>query len=210
MMGARNKGFTALEMMLSIALLTIIVGAVWVLADALGQASNDQEAVITTQGSVTGAMLKIVRELRQASDASIAWTPDNRLTALTYQVAEDVDGNGTAVDVGGFLELGPQRTITRDINDVNNDGQTLTQLVLIVNGNFREVLMNGMMIDEDADNDNVLDGTEDTNFNQRLDRGVLFENTATGIRVTLQAQRQMNPRSRPMLSTMVEVVNPRN
>ena len=203
-----NKGYTMLEMMLSISLMTIVIGALWVLADSLETTSQDQEAIISTQGEVTTAMMRISRELRSASFSTIPWGADDTLTAISYQVAEDVDGNGVAVDVGGNLELGAARRIFADTGDANNDGRT-DQVLLFSNNNFT-VLMNNLMPDEDVNDNDVLDAGEDTNFNNRLDRGVLFTNTGTRVQVMLQAQRQAGPRARPMLSTMVETIDPRN
>lgn len=205
---ANNKGYTMLELMLSISLLSIIVGALWVLADSLDRTSKDQESVISTQGEVTGAMMRVSKELRNAAFSSMNWVGSNTSTSLTYQIASDVDGNGTAVDAGGNLELGAPRTIQRDTADANNDGRT-DQLILI-NGGQVSVLANNLKIDEDTNNNGVLDNNEDTNFNNQLDRGILFTNTGTAIQVTIQAQRQAGPQSRPMISTMVETINPRN
>jgi hypothetical protein len=147
-------------------------------------------------------------ELRQSARASIVWNALPGPT-ITYRRAEDLDGNGTAVDVGGFLELGPLKTIQRDVGDANGDGRTTTQLV-VIEGTDVTVLANGLLENEDVNANGILEASEDGNNNGVLERGVWFEPFGAGIRITLQAQRSPGPRSPVMTSQLVEIVVPRN
>lgn len=203
-----NGGMTLIELMIVMAILTIVLGTLFVLGDNLQRSVATQEARVTTQDDVRIAMQRIMRELRQSARASIPWnTLPN--TSISYRRAEDLDGNGTAVDVGGFLELGAQRTIQRDTNDANGDGLTTTQLV-IIDGNQVTVLANGLLENEDANADGILSAGEDSNNNGVLERGVWFEPVGSGMRITLQAQRSPGPRNQIVTSQLTEIVVPRN
>ena len=204
-----DEGMTLIELMIVVAILASVLGLLFVLGDNLQRSVAAQEAKVTTQDDVRLAMQRIMLELRQSARASITWnTMPN--SAITYQRAEDLDGNGTAVDIGGFLELGPQRTIQRDVNDANGDGRTTTQLVMI-EGAVATVLANGLLEDEDVNANGILEASEDINGNGALERGVWFEPFGVGgVRITLQAQRSPGPRNPVMTSQLVEIVVPRN
>lgn len=205
----RSEGMTLLELMMVMFVMTVVMGMLYTLAGNLGNAVAAQESRITTQDDLRNAMLFLGRELRQASQASIQWGA-LPAQAISYQRATDADGNGLAVDQGVFLELTPVRTIQRDVNDLNGDGRRNDQLIMIENG-VVTVISNGLLVNEDLNANGALDGNEDTNFNNQLDRGVWFQVSGTnGIQITLQAQRQSSPRINPQMSSLTEVVVPRN
>ncbi len=203
-----EEGMTLIELMIVVAILTSVLGLLFLLGDNLQQSVAARETKVATQDDVRVAMQRIMLELRQSARASIPWNTLPGET-ISYQRAEDLDGNGTAVDIGGFLELGPQRTIQRDVNDANGDGRTTTQLVVIEGANAT-VLANGLLENEDANANGVLDAGEDENNNGVLERGVWFESVGTGLRITLQAQRLPGPRSQVVTSQLTEIVVPRN
>jgi prepilin-type N-terminal cleavage/methylation domain-containing protein len=204
----RRDGFTLLELTVSMAVLTMVMGVLFALATGLAQSTKLQQAKITADDDARNAMMFLVRDIRQASSSSI---PPGTLpgSVLFYQVADDVDGNGTAVGVGGNLELSPMRTLMRDLADINGDGLTDTQLVM-VEGTEARVVGNGLLPDEDINNDGVLDPGEDANSNGRLERGLWFEQAGRGIRITVQTQRLADPRGLQLSSSLIETVVPRN
>lgn len=204
----RDEGMTLLELVMVVTILTSVLGLLFLLGDNLQRSVAAQEAKVATQDDVRMGMQVLMRELRQSARSTIPW---NTLPAgqIVYRRAEDVDGNGTAVDVGAFLELGAQKTIQRDLDDANGDGVTATQLV-ILGGNTVQVVANGILANEDVNGNGVLDGSEDTNRNGVLDRGVWFEPFGNGLRVTLQAQRRPGPRNSLVTSELAEIVVPRN
>lgn len=204
----RLNGFTLLEMMVSITILTLVGGALYVLSFNLAQAARIQETKTTTADDAQNAMLFLERELRQAATSSINWAglPGQQ---LRYRVATDVDGNGTAVDASGFLELSGVRTIGRDTNDLNNDGLTLTQLIWTDGVNVR-VIANGLALNEDLNNNGVLDPGEDRNSNGRLERGIWFAPANPGMVVTVQTERMADAQGTRMVSEVREVLVPRN
>ena len=187
-----NKhGFTLLELMISIAVLAIVSGALYTASMVLTQAAQSQEAKTTTIDNAQSGMMLMVRNIRQASANSINWN-DLPGPVLTYRAAQDVSGNGTAVDIGVNLELGPVRTLTRDVNDLNGDGITDSQLVLVEGGQAR-VITNGLLPDDGV-----------------LNRGLWFEQVGRGVRITLQTEQDVLHQSLPMRTTLVETVVPRN
>ena len=204
----KNRGFTLLELMVSIAVLTIVSGALYTASMTLTQAARSQEAKTATIDHVQGGMLLIARNIRQASSASVNWgaLPG---PVLSYRAAADIDGNGTAVDIGVELELGPVRTLTRDVSDLNGDGVTDTQLILVEDGQVR-VIANGLLLDEDLNQNDVLDAGEDTNQNGVLDHGIWFRQAGQGVRVTLQCEQATMVQGRPVNTGLFETVFPRN
>ena len=194
--------------MVAVAILTVVMGMLFGLSLSMAQASRNQEARMTAVDEARRGMQALIRDLRQSATSSVGW---NGLPGpvLTYQMAQDLDGNGLAVDTGANLELGPQRTVGRDTNDANNDGLTNTQLI-VVDANGARVLANDLMIDEDANGNGALDAGEDSNWNGRLDRGLWFERQGRGIRVTIQAELTPGPDGAPVNSVLRDVVVPRN
>ena len=185
----RNYGFSLLELMMAMAILAVVSGMLLMLTISMGSATQTQEAKITTGDEARSAMLQVVRQVRQASRASI---PAGSLPGpvLTYRVAQDVSGNGVAVNPAVALELGPVRTIER--NDDNP-----TQLIM-TEGNNVTVLANNLMLDGANNNP------------AGFDRGIWFEQVGRAIRITIQSQRVVDASGRVIESTMVETVLPRN
>jgi len=205
----KRTGFTLVELMVAVAILSIVMAILFVLATTLGEASQVQEAKITTVDDARDGMLRLVRNLRQAAVMSINW-PGLPGETLTFRAATDVDGNGTAVDVGVELELTGIRTLSRDLTDLNGDGLTVTQLIM-EEGGQATVITNGLLPNEDANANDTLDAGEDLNFNGFLDRGLWFEPVGRAIRVTIQTQRaSAAPQGIPITTTLFETVAPRN
>lgn len=205
----RCQGMTLIELMIVMAILSSVLGLLFLLGDNLQRSAVSQGLRVQTQDSVRVGMQLLARELRQGAISSINYAalPSG---SITYRRAEDADGNGTAVDVGQYLELGPQKTIQRDLADANNDGETVTQLIATDGVNVK-VIANHILPNEDINADGVLDAGEDTNANGVLDRGVWFETLGNGtIRITLQAEESPGPRDALVTSQLVEIVVPRN
>ena len=203
-----NHGMTLLEIMITVTVFTVVVGMLFVISNSLSAATTAQDSRTFTQDEARNAMQIIVKDLRQAQAGSINWATLPGAT-ITYRVAADVDGNGTAVNNGGFLELSPVHTITRDTTDLNHDGRTTNQLIF--NDGVRvRVLTNDLLVSEDTNNNGVLDGTEDRNGNRVLDRGIWFQASGNGVQVLLQTQRRPTPQSALVNSTLRETVVPRN
>ncbi len=203
-----KRGMTLLEIMVSVAVLSLVLAMLFTLATMLGNAVSTQEAKIATEGEARTAMMRLVRDLRQSARMSIDWSTLPS-TTLTYQVAVDLDGNGYAVDAVNDLELSPPRTVGRDLTDVNDDGVTNDQLI-VSDGASVQVWANGLLPDEDVNGNGTLDAGEDANGNGALDYGVLFEQFGRGLRVTVQTQRTADARGLEIDSSFREVVVPRN
>ena len=200
-----QAGMTLIEVMVSVSILVVVIGAIFGLATALGDAATTQFAKTNASDEARKGMLYVVRDLRQSADFSISGLP---AASITYRMATDLDGNGTAVDVGGNLELDAARTITRDLEDLNGDGFGETQLVRI-DGATVQVLANGLAGDEDTNGNGELDTGEDTNNNGVLDRGIWFERIGGSIQIALQT-RGRNRQGHELMSNMSTVVVPRN
>lgn len=188
----RNRGFTLTEIMVSMMVLTIISGVIFSFALAMGASVRTQESQVTASDDARLAMMRIVRDLRQAARRSIDWSA-LPATQISYRVAVDLDGNGLAVDQSGTLELSPVRTLRRDVDDLNGDGLTDAQL-LSVEGDEVRVLANTLIPPAAQGNP----------------QGLWFEQAGLGVRVTLRTERASSPQDPPMRVVLTEVITPRN
>lgn len=203
-----KRGMTLLEVMLAVALFTMVMGTLFMLSQSLGEAVRREDARVTALDASRVGRQAVVSELRQAARMSINW---NELPgpSISYRIAVDSDGNGSAVDVQGNLELSGSRIICADTADANGDGIGATQLVLIDGDNVR-VLANNLALNEDRNGNGDLDAGEDRNGNGRLERGVWFEPQGNRIILTIQTQHRPGPREAPRVSTVTEILSPRN
>lgn len=198
-------GMTLLETMFAVSIMTIVVGTLMALGTVLGDTARVQEEKTAAFDEARRALTYMVRDLRQAARSSLSDLP---FSDITYQVAADLDGNGSAVDMGGSLELTALRTIARDVEDLNGDGLTDSQLVL-AHGDTVMVLCNRLMTDEDINENGELDDGEDANDNGEFDRGIWFEQVGGSVMVGLQTYGRS--RQGHLLTTSVTAtVYPRN
>lgn len=200
-----NAGMTLVEIMMATFILTMVMGILFSLAIGLGDTAAMQDARITTGDEARAAMMGIARDLRQAANSSITGIPGK---SISYRVATDADGNGSAVDVGSNIELSSIRTIQRDLADANGDGVRGGQIVRIVDGTAT-VLANDVIDDEDTNANGILEGGEDANGNGQLDRGLWFERDGSSIRITIDTQ-NVSRRGHHILTRLTETVFPRN
>jgi type II secretory pathway component PulJ len=203
--GGRQAGFTLLEMMMVVFLLTAVLGVLFSISLSITDVSIFQMNKSAASDEARRGIEFLSRQLRNASKSSVSALP---AATISFQVARDLDGNGSAVDHSGNLELSPAITVCRDTADANKDGVTTTQLVM-KDGTKTTVLANNLLPDEDKNGNGVLDAGEDTNLNGLLDHGVWFEKVGNAVRITLQTKATTR-RGNIITSTLVETVLPRN
>jgi prepilin-type N-terminal cleavage/methylation domain-containing protein len=204
----RKSGVTLLELVVSMAIMSIVAVVLVMFAQSLAQASQVQEAKVRAHDESRLGLMVMSREIRQAARSTVNWGALPGQT-LTFQIAQDLDGNGYGVDVSGNLELSAQRSIGPDTTDANNDGRTTDQLIL--NDGVRViVLANGLAQNEDANANGALDAGEDLNNNGRLERGIWFAVQGTGIQVTIDAERMWSPQGGFLQSSLTRILTPRN
>jgi hypothetical protein len=222
-----------IEMMFALAIFSLVMLMLLTLSLSMGSAARFQDAKIQTQDDARTGMMILIRDVRQSARTSINWAslPNN---TIRYRVAEDVDGNGLAVDADNNLETGPLITVGVDTTDLNGDGETTSQLIW-TDGATTQVLANGLVdttedlngnnrldasedvngngvLDpgEDTDGDGVLDGDEDVNGNGRLDQGFLVRPVGTGLLFTIQTQRPTDTAGTNVTTAFSEFIVPRN
>jgi len=204
-----RMGFTMIEMMVALAIFTVVILMLMTLSMSMASAARLQDAKITTQDDARTGMMVLTRNVRQASRTSINWGALPSST-ISYRVAMDNDANGFAVDSNNDLELGPVITVGVDNADLNNDGETTSQLIW-TDGATVDVLVNGLMdTTEDTNGNNVLDAGEDTNGNGNLDQGLLVQSISSGVLITIQTQRPIDASGTNITSRFSEFVVPRN
>lgn len=201
----RPSGFTLLEILLAVSIMVIVIGSLSGMAIGLGDTARVQGIKTDSGYQARRGMIYIVRDLRHSALSTVVGPPG---ATINYRVAEDLDGNGTAVDISGDLELSPVRTIGRDLADLNGDGLTGTQVILQTEDGI-EVMATDVLPNEDLNNNGVLDTGEDINGNGILDRGIWFERNGSLIEVTIQAGATTR-RGRIITFNLTEVVRPRN
>lgn len=187
---SNRKGMTLVEVMVSSAILTMVVGMLWGVMFSIQNSIHLEDSQIIAHDDTRNAMMMLVKELRQAVGDSISADefPSNQ---IQYRVVTDLDGNGWPVDSSGNIEVSPIKTIMQDLDDLNEDGFTSTQLVLTIEGSDTiRVLANDL----------------------EPDNGVEFDLMAdNAVRVTLTSERPTDPTEKRTLTfSLVETVAPRN
>jgi prepilin-type N-terminal cleavage/methylation domain-containing protein len=203
-----NRGMTLLELMMAVAILTVVMGALFGISLSMTDTQQVQESKAVANDEARRALQQIIPDLRQAARSSINWA-DLPGQVVTYRVATDLNGNGVAVDAGGNIELSPERTIQRDVDDLTGDGFTETQLVLITGDTPRVIANNISPWNEQPDANGVFGPAQDLNGNGRLDRGFWVEPRDGGLEVSVQADVRTR-RGHIMSATLTEFVVPRN
>lgn len=207
----REGGFTLIELMVSMAALAIAMTMLYGAAASMASIAGTQDSLVMLNQEARQAMNTITRNLRMATTTSIL-VPDGGggfapltnvpATQLQYQRVDDMDGNGVALNQDLSVGLTQPFLITRDLNDLNGDGLTLTQLVRIdqTTNQIVEVLAN-----------HVSPVVATGNFYDAANGGLLFQNIGGGaIQVTLIMRHQPSPTSPTMVVRLDEVVSPRN
>lgn len=194
----KKQGMTLLEVMFAVTIFTLVMAVLYSLSMGFARASEMQEIKITTNTEARRALQTLAPRLRQASRQTVnrGALPGD---VLTFMMADDVNGNGSAVNVNGDIELVGPVTIQRDANDVNGDGETMTQLVMIF-GNEVRVLANDLMPGQaaaGAGND-IPDGV-----------GFWVAPRGNGYEVTVRPQ-GITQRGQNLSTIMTEFIVPRN
>ncbi len=211
---APRAGFTLLEMMMAIAILAIVMGALFGLWLGISDTAVVQDAKAITSDESRRALGRLVPLVRQAGRMSINWD-ELPGEVLRFRMATDLDGNGTAVDSGGNLELGPEVTVQRDLDDLNEDGHAGDQLVMVTTDPATgqptaTVLANDLvLVNETVDGEGVLGPEQDLNGNGRLDRGFWVEPLEAGLLITVGAERESR-KGHAITTALTEFVTPRN
>lgn len=104
-----TQGFTLIELVFVVGIMTIISGALLSSFLSLEKSMDVAEAKVLTTDNTRIAMMVMIRELRQANAAT--YSVDQVTDILSYVVAVDLDGNGWPIDSAGNVEYSPVRTL---------------------------------------------------------------------------------------------------
>lgn len=196
-----QSGVTLLEMMFSVAILTTVMGVLFSLSLGIGDTARIQDVKATSNDEARRALLAVVPRLRQAQGTSVN-TDEMPGDVLTFNMAVDIDGNGSAVNVSGNLEVGTLVTIQRDSADANGDGVGAEQLVM-TQGNVITVLANNLSPDPGpAPVEDGVEAAENT-------AGFWVEEQAGGVLITIRTQ-GTSRQGHVIRQQFTELVNPRN
>lgn len=192
-----RRGFTLLEVSFVVAIFTMVLGSIFMMALSFADSAEVQSFRVTSNDSARRVVMEMLPELRQASRTSIAWNTLPGKT-LSFRVPVDTDGNGTAVNQNGRIELSPVVTFGPDATDANGDGVTAKQLIR-TSGETTTVVVSDLA--EDATLTNVDAVTQV--------RGIWFAPRNNGIDVTVTMSAQ-DRRGRTYRSTFTQFFMPRN
>ncbi|HOV32224.1 MAG TPA: hypothetical protein PLX23_02525 [Candidatus Hydrogenedens sp.] len=202
----KNKlGMTLIELTMTVGLMAIVMGSLFALSLSLNDTVQTYNTTMTATDDARHALYILIPRLSQASRQTINL---NELPGevLRFRMPTDLDGNGSCVDVGGNLELGDTITIQRDTEDLNGDGLTNNQLVMVQGDNVT-VLANHVFSPPESGNP---DGSfTDNNGNGRWDRGffvIAQDNTLQVVIDTLGQSR----RGHQFVIHLEESITPRN
>jgi len=198
-LSTKSSGYTLLEVMVAMTILMITLGTLLGMSIGVSDTNSLAEAQLKMNQDARAAVQAIASELRNAQWQSIA----NTLPAetLSYRVASDVDGNGTATDRSGRIETSALRTIRRDGMDTNADGQTTNQLVIAQGNTVLRVLTNNLCPTSES--------TSDTNGNGIIDKGFWVTGGSSGLTITVQTEATLR-NGRKLEAVYTEFVKPRN
>lgn len=178
-----NQGFTLLELSVAIGLLMVLTGLLLSTYLGMNRTMNAQQTQMNVDDDLQMIMFRLTSEVRQAFEDSIVISGDMN-DVLEYQIPADLDGNGTPLDGEFIPEKSTVRSIHRDFTDLNNDGLTLQQVIMVIDDSAT-VLANHIPINEDTNQNGALDSGEDHNNNGRLERGLQFVQDEKFIRIYL-------------------------
>ncbi len=196
---------TLIELTMTVGLMAIVMGSLFALSLSLNDTVQTYNTTMTATDDARHALYILIPRLSQASRQTINL---NELPGevLRFRMPTDLDGNGSCVDVGGNLELGDTITIQRDTEDLNGDGLTNNQLVMVQGDNVT-VLANHVFSPPESGNP---DGSfTDNNGNGRWDRGffvIAQDNTLQVVIDTLGQSR----RGHQFVIHLEESITPRN
>ena len=159
----RTRGFTLQEVMISLSLMTIVMGSAYSLHSATIRFGADITIQTGISEEASRVMLSLSRIIPSAVRGSLSLSAPDVLEFVTAE---------------GPCRLGV------DTQDINGDGLRDTQLVYQHPGGV-SVISNQLLPNEDANGNGVFDNGEDIRLNAALDRGVLFTLEGDTVRVKL-------------------------
>lgn len=182
-------GFTMIEMMISVAIFTIISGIMYSVVLAASEATNVQESKIILRDDARIGLSLMTRSLRMAQRTGYLIGPEGN--SITFaRVTSNQGGNFFPVDAEFRLLFDPPVTYALDIDDANGDGRTVTQLIqLDAQGQFVRAISN------------YINPTREPIFT-RVNGG--------GVRIVLNLSRQWSVTRPPMSARLETIVVPRN
>jgi len=104
-----NKGFTLIEMMISIGIFTAIVGLVAAFQTDIFSVSDYIQSGLKDQNEAKNLIRHFVREVRSASESNQGAYPIKLANADTFIFYSDVDGDDIKEEVRYFIESGTLR-----------------------------------------------------------------------------------------------------
>lgn len=103
-----NYGFTLIELMVVVAIMTIVISSLFGVLTVARQAWSIGSMRVELQQEIRKAIDTITKELRQTGISTIIGVPadGNLYTSIIFQIPDDIDADGDIIDAGGSIEWG--------------------------------------------------------------------------------------------------------
>lgn len=204
----RHTGFTLIELMISISILSILLLVVYGMGMNMLKSQRILDSKVRLRDESRIAAMHIMRNLRLANtsgkegitvpvlqyfddnDDLQNWPPLEPVDNIVFYIPVDLDLDGFPV-TGGVIDWSPQIIIQLDVDDINEDGKR-NQIVQIVDGDFSKVLASDIDVinegtgifsgnSEEDEDGNISFELKRVNLtiNQRADLGANFGEVVT-------------------------------
>tara|TARA_R110001592_G_scaffold183220_1_gene426845 strand:- start:1972 stop:2571 length:600 start_codon:yes stop_codon:yes gene_type:complete len=196
-----NAGTTLLELTFAMAILTIVMGALFTMSQSIGDTAKVQDVKIIAVDEGRRALLGLIPPLRQAQALSINY---EKLPAdvLRFRIPADNDGNGLAINAANVIELGEEIIVRRDVDDENGDGISSSQLIMFQDDSMT-VLANHLSPDAGP---TLIPGTTQLTKNTA---GFWVEKNDGALSITIRTQGK-DRKGRILRQEYTQLVKPRN
>jgi prepilin-type N-terminal cleavage/methylation domain-containing protein len=148
----RSNGFTLLEMMVTMSILTVVMLGMYSLNDSMTRSSMQQESLAMLRDEGRLSLQYMTRLMRMAQSGTLrsedggegaVMLGTQSVQSIQFQIVASMDGNVTTINQDFTVGLSPVMEFTPDFDDANEDGFTSTQLVhLDADGSVVRVLTN--------------------------------------------------------------------
>lgn len=198
----RKDGFTLLEVMIVAAVLGVVTITLYYLDLAMLRASLQQDSIATLRDEGRQSMQYMARHIRNArgstlitfdeydEEVPLGTTP---VTVLAFHEVTDLNSDGWPTDSNFDIEMGPLTGFTVDDDDIDDNGESFTQLMHLVEDDSGGVSVVRVLTDK-----------------LNTNGGLAFRRTEGGVQITLSLSYPGSGLRPPTQLTLEQVISPRN
>ncbi|HOD13057.1 MAG TPA: prepilin-type N-terminal cleavage/methylation domain-containing protein [Candidatus Omnitrophota bacterium] len=133
-----KKGFTLVEMLIAISILTLLILAAFQVMVVGSSSWFTNNASVELRTDMIKAFAKMEREVKETRPSQISLGAGNTATALTFRIPQDIDGNNSILNSNGNIEWSDD--ITYALNTSQQIVRTASGTTTIVANNIVSLL----------------------------------------------------------------------